>query len=302
MEFRQLTYFLAAAHTQNFRKAAELCLVTQPALSRQIAALESELGLKLFKREKQRVELTAAGQAFVAYAKETLDVLQRGEQELVRWQEGQKGVLLIGCNHSLAAAFLPSLLATFYKRYPEMRLKVLVSTSDRVVRMVERGEVDLGFIYDPSVRSDVVVVKELFRQPLQALVSTQHPFVQKAPTLSQILTEPLILLGEETRLRKVIERMCMQRGLEVQPAIEIGSVAGLKELIKQGCGVSLIPPALLWPPQETDGLTLLPVSDITESFTFALVYRRLGSLAVPARQFINTIIEQTAKLTSQLAP
>src|SRR5437588_6264153 len=85
MEFRQLTYFLAAAHTQNFRKAAELCLVTQPALSRQIAALEKELGMALFKRIKQHVALTDAGQAFVAYAKQALEVLQRGEQEMARW-------------------------------------------------------------------------------------------------------------------------------------------------------------------------------------------------------------------------
>ena len=74
MEFRQLTYFLAAAHTQNFRKAAELCLVTQPALSRQIAALEKELGTTLFKRVQQRVEITPAG--LVLRASVSLDAHQ----------------------------------------------------------------------------------------------------------------------------------------------------------------------------------------------------------------------------------
>ncbi len=91
MEFRQLSYFLAAASTQNFRQAAELSLVTQPALSRQIAALEKELGTPLFKRIKQHVELTPAGQAFVEYAKETLEILQQGEQEMARWQQGLSG-------------------------------------------------------------------------------------------------------------------------------------------------------------------------------------------------------------------
>ncbi len=88
MEFRQLSYFLAAASTQNFRQAAELSLVTQPALSRQIAALEKELGTPLFKRIKQHVELTPAGHAFAAYAKETLEILQQGEQEMAHWQQG----------------------------------------------------------------------------------------------------------------------------------------------------------------------------------------------------------------------
>ena len=83
MEFHQLTYFLAAAHTQNFRKAAELCLVTQPALSRQIAALEKELGIPLFRRVKQRVELTPAGQTFVEYAKNALEMVHLSPRRII---------------------------------------------------------------------------------------------------------------------------------------------------------------------------------------------------------------------------
>src|SRR5579884_288410 len=89
MELRQLTYFLSAAQTQNFRKAAELCLVAQPELSRQIAALEAELGVPLFKRVKQRVILTPAGQEFASYARNALDLLQQGQQAMLRFQEGQ---------------------------------------------------------------------------------------------------------------------------------------------------------------------------------------------------------------------
>jgi len=113
MELRQLSYFLAAAQTQNFRKAAQLCFVTQPALSRQIALLEKELGVALFKREKQQVRLTPAGQALTEYAKQAAELLQQGQQELVRWQQGQSGIVQIGCNPSLAAAVLP--------RYPKLR-------------------------------------------------------------------------------------------------------------------------------------------------------------------------------------
>jgi DNA-binding transcriptional LysR family regulator len=77
MEFRQLTYFLAAAQTQHFRKASEICLVAQPALSHQIASLEAELGVALFKRVKQRVVLTPTGQEFAAYARGALELLQQ---------------------------------------------------------------------------------------------------------------------------------------------------------------------------------------------------------------------------------
>lgn len=294
MEFRQLTYFLAAAHTQNFRKAAELCLVTQPALSRQIAALEKELGMALFKRIKQHVILTDAGQAFVFYAKQALEVLRRGEQELAGWQEGLRGTVLIGCNYSLATAFLPRLIATFRQRYPDIHLKVQIHNSDEVIARIERGEVELGCIYDPAVRSELVTIKELFRQPLQLLVPLSHPLAQIAEqerTLQRILAEPLILMGETARLRKVLDRVFLQRGHTVQPVIEIDSIGGLKELVRQGCGITLMPPTLLWPLEANEGLVCLPVADLAETFTFALAYRRVGVLSVPAHQFINTVIQ-----------
>ena len=296
MEFRQLTYFLAAAHTQNFRKAAELCLVTQPALSRQIAALEKELGMALFKRIKQHVALTDAGQAFVAYAKQALEMLQRGEQELARWQEGLSGTVLIGCNHSLATAFLPCLIAAFRKQYPDIHLKVQINDSDEVIAQIECGEVELGCVYDPAVRSELVTIKELFRQPLQLLVPLSHPLAQIAEqerTLQRVLAEPLILMGETTRLRKVLDRLFLQRGHTVQPVIEIDSIGGLKELVRQGCGITLMPPTLLWPQEANEGLVSLPIADLSETFIFALAYRRVGVLSVPARQFINTVIQAT---------
>src|SRR5256885_14241871 len=96
MEVHQLTYFLAAAQTQNFRKAAEICLIAQPALSRQIAALEDELGVELFQRAKQRVILTDAGREFAQYARNALDMLQQGQQEMSRFQVGQSGTVLLG--------------------------------------------------------------------------------------------------------------------------------------------------------------------------------------------------------------
>ncbi|HEX4203482.1 MAG TPA: LysR family transcriptional regulator [Ktedonobacteraceae bacterium] len=299
MELRQLSYFLAAAQTQNFRKAAELCLVTQPALSRQIAALEKELGIALFTREKQHVRLTAAGQALTEYARQATELLQQGEQELVRWQQGQRGVVHIGCNPSLAAIFLPPLLASFRAQYPDIQLIISVDHSDEVIGLVEQGEVDLGLLYDPAVRSELVVIKELFRQPLHVLVPCQHPLTRLAAgecTLARIVTEPLILLDKGARLRKVLDRLFLQRGITVQPVIEIASDVALRELVRQGAGVTLIPPALLWQSQEQgqDGSELLPIADVAETFTFALAYRRVGTLSVAARQFMNAVLKTTA--------
>jgi DNA-binding transcriptional LysR family regulator len=296
MEFYQLTYFLAAAQTQNFRRAAELCLVAQSALSRQIAALENELEVELFTRRKKRVTLTPAGQEFSLYVRNAMEQLQEGQQFLTELRAGQRGTILIGCIESLATALLPSLFASFHQRYPHIRLKVRVNHTDELITLVEQGEVELGLILDPKQQSELLIVKELFRQPLHLLVSAQHPLVQSkvpAVTLEQIITEPLLVLDETSRMGQITKRILAQRGLPIHPLVEIESVEGLKEMVRQGIGVTLTLPALIRPYQVGNDLILLPISGLTEEFIFALVYRRIGPISRAAREFISAIAQQS---------
>jgi DNA-binding transcriptional LysR family regulator len=294
MEFHQLTYFLAAAQTQNFRKAAELCLVAQSALSRQIAALEDELEVALFTREKKRVILTPAGQEFALHVRNAMEQLQQGQQFLTELRAGQRGTMYIGCIESLATAFLPTLFATFHQRYPHVRLKVRVNHTDELITLVEQGEVELGLILDPQLQSELLIIKELFRQPLHLLVSAQHPLAQsKVPAvpLGQVITEPLLVLDESSRMGQITKRIFAQRGLPVRPLVEIESVEGLKEMVRQGIGVTLTLPALIRPYQIGNDLALLPITDLTEEFIFALIYRRIGTISRVAREFIKSIAQ-----------
>ncbi|HEY0756608.1 MAG TPA: LysR family transcriptional regulator [Ktedonobacteraceae bacterium] len=295
MELRQLTCFLTAAQTQNFRKAAELCLLAQPALSRQIAALEAELGVELFSRVKQRVVLTDAGREFAQYARSALDILQQGQQEMSKFQMGESGTVLLGSNQSMATAFLPRIFTAFHQRYPRILVRVRGANSSEVIALVERGEIDLGFVFDPRERSEMVTVKELFRQPLNLLVATHHPLAstpQATLTLERLVNEPLFLLGTTLRLRQVLQRIFIQRGLLVSPVVEIDSIEGLKELVRQGNGVTITLPALHQ--NNEANLVLRPIVDVPEEFIFALVYRRLGRLAPSARKFIAVVTETIA--------
>src|SRR5260370_8119160 len=121
MEFYQLTYFLAAAQTQTFRKASELCLVAQSALSPQIAALEDELEVALFTRHKKRVTLTTAGQEFALFVRNAMEQLQEGQQFLAELQAAQPGTVLIGCIKSPPPAFFPTLFPSLFPPIPPIR-------------------------------------------------------------------------------------------------------------------------------------------------------------------------------------
>jgi DNA-binding transcriptional LysR family regulator len=298
MEFHQLTYFLAAAQTQNFRKAADLCLVAQSALSRQIAALEHELAVTLFTRKKKRVTLTPAGREFASYVRNAMEQLQEGQQRLNDLQLGHYGTIELGCIESLATSFLPTMFSTFHQHYPHIRLKVLVKHTDDLVLLVEQGEIELGLILDPQVQSELLIVKELFRQPLHLLVAARHPLARaNTPTitLEKLAIEPLLVLDETSRMGQITRRIFAQRGLPLQPLVEIESVEGLKEMVRQGIGATLTLPALVRPSQIGTDLLLLPIIDLPEAYMFALVYRRTGPISQAAREFINAIARHSVQ-------
>ena len=297
MELRQLTYFLTAVQTLSFRKAAELCFVAQPALSRQIAALEEELGVSLFTRAKQRITVTSAGNEFAIYARNALEQIQQGQQAMVNMQEGVEGTITLGCVEPLAVAFLPVIFQSFHQRYPHVRFNVRVLRTDDVMTLIEHKEVDVGLIFDPTIRPEVLVFKELFRQSLHVLMPARHPFAQRQQAslaLGEILTEPLVLLRQTARLRRIIDHILMQRGMVVQPIVELDSMEGLKELVKQGSGITLMLPALLGSNQSGNDVAIAPLADVPEQFIFALVYRRFGSISRPAMQFINAVTQDGA--------
>jgi DNA-binding transcriptional LysR family regulator len=221
-----------------------------------------------------------------------MEQLQEGQQLLGEIQAGQRGLVRIGCIESLATALLPALFATFHERYPSIRLKVCVNHTDELVTMVEQGEVELGLILDPHLQSELLIIKELFRQPLHLLVSTRHALAREGVqgvTLEQITTTDLLLLDESSRMGQITRRIFTQHGRELRPLVEIESVEGLKEMVRQNIGVTLTLPALIRPAQIGSELLLLPITDIPEEFIFALVYRRVGTLSRAAREFIKAI-------------
>jgi DNA-binding transcriptional LysR family regulator len=294
MEFRQLSYFLTAAQTQNFRKAAEICLVAQSALSRQIAGLEEELGVQLFERINQRVKLTPAGHTFAEYAKTILEQLQNSQQAMAELKTGERGLVLLGCVEALSTNFFPKLFAPFHRLYPNIQVRVVVRGALELTTMVEEGQLDLGLVLGSVERSELLVVKELFKEPLQLVVPVNHPLLAEGVqglSLEEVAGLPLILLSPGFITRQVMERVFSQRNLPLQPFVETDSVEGLKELVKYGIGVSVIPKALIRPEQIGTELITLPIHDLKEELAFCLVYHRTRPVSRAAVKLMQAIMQ-----------
>lgn len=306
MDAQKLTYFLAAAQTQNFRKAAELCHVAQPVLSRQIAVLEHELGVDLFERQSRRVTLTPAGTAFIGHARAILACIHDGRQAMAARRGSSGGSLRVGCIEPLSDTLLPPAFAAFQRLHPAAHVAVTVSGTEELFGLVEHGELELGLfgLAPERMRANpLLVVRELFHDRLALLVPPAHPLAQGSLPISvaQIFGERLALLNGRFAVRRIIERIFAQHSRELAPVLEIDNVATLKLIVQAGGVCTILPQSLLSPHDRQTGMAALLIDDLSEVFTFALVYRRVATLSPIAEAFIEAVVASVGTKQPMLA-
>lgn len=149
MDFRILRYFLNVAKEQSFTKAAQQLHITQPTLSRQLAALEEELGVKLFARSGRNITLTEEGILFKRRALEILDLEERTLDELKGSEGIVEGTVTIGCGEFAVVETLAEICRTYQQKYPRVQIALHTATADTISEMMNKGLVDIGLFMEP---------------------------------------------------------------------------------------------------------------------------------------------------------
>src|SRR5437868_9272083 len=174
MQLQQLAYFVAVAETRHFTHAAQRMRVAQPSLSKQIKALEHDLGAPLLSRARNNVTLTAAGEALLPLARRILADAESARQEVAELAGLRRGRVRLGATPSLCAGLLADALARFHRDYPGIELLVEESGSRDLVRALARGQLDLSLIIMPLQSDDPsLVTEEIMRENL-VVVSPSH--------------------------------------------------------------------------------------------------------------------------------
>lgn len=149
MELRVLQYFLTVAEEENFTKAAERLHITQPTLSRQIAALEDELGARLFDRNKHKVTLTDDGLTLRRRAREIITLADKTKRDFLHKNENLEGIISIGSGEFLSSKVLTECIAEFNKIYPLVQYEFYSGNADNICENIERGLLDIGLVMQP---------------------------------------------------------------------------------------------------------------------------------------------------------
>lgn len=149
MEIRVLRYFLTVVREQSITKAADVLHITQPTLSRQLAQMEDEIGVRLFERGSRKITLTNEGLLLRRRAEEMLQLVDKTEKELIEQDEQVEGKITIGCGEIGAVQLLPDLFESFHEKYPLVTFDIYSATADHVKEQMERGLVDIGLLLEP---------------------------------------------------------------------------------------------------------------------------------------------------------
>lgn len=149
MEIRVLRYFLTIVQEESITKAAELLHITQPTLSRQIAQMEDEMGVKLFDRGTRKIVLTNEGLLLRRRAEEILELVDKTERELEEQNKMVEGTVSIGCGDLAAVQMLPELIRSFSDHYPAVTFDLYTATADHIKDRMDRGLTDVGVLLEP---------------------------------------------------------------------------------------------------------------------------------------------------------
>ena len=149
MELRVLRYFLTVVREESITRAADVLHITQPTLSRQLAQMEEEIGVKLFDRGTRKILLTNEGLLLRRRAEEILELVDKTERELIEQEEMVEGTVSIGCGDLAAVQMLPALFRSFRERYPAVSFDLYTATADHVKDRMDRGLTDVGLLLEP---------------------------------------------------------------------------------------------------------------------------------------------------------
>jgi len=199
-----LKYFRAVATAGSVRRAAEALNISPSALSRQVASLEQELGVPLFERLPRGLKLTSAGEVLLFYVEQSFRELERARKTITEMKGLRVGQINIALIETVARGLLPKVLSRFWDRYSDVRVTVQVAGSFEVLRLLERGEADIGICFNVPRQTELLVL-DAARLRLGAVMSARHKLANASELRVQDLVGyPLFLADASLTLHDAI--------------------------------------------------------------------------------------------------
>jgi DNA-binding transcriptional LysR family regulator len=240
MDLRQLEILKAVADTGSFTGAGRRLHVSQSAVSRQILLLEAELNEPLFWRIKRKVKITPAGETILQLAVRVFDDIKETTTSITETQEKLTGTVRLVGGMTVSLYVFPSLLKEFRRLHPEVDVKVMTGSSDRLLRKLRAGAADLGLLTLPIDAPDLVTVP-VMREEMMLVTYPSHLLAKKPRVEPQdLVRQPFIVYEPGSNTRRAIDEFFVREQIQPRIVMETENVEIIKAMVRCGIGITLI--------------------------------------------------------------
>lgn len=298
---RQLQYAVAVAETLSFRRAAEVCGVSQPALSSQLAELESALGVQLFERDRRRVLVTAAGKELIERARRILRETDDLVEAAKRLGDPLKGTLRIGVIPTIAPYLLPEIVPILRKRFPRL---LVVWIEDKTAALLERmdaGTLDAAVLALEAELGAALEQEVIAHDPFVVAMPKGHPLADStAPiALDDLRDSDVLLLDDGHCFREQALSLCSAAGLR-ELSFRATSLPTLAQMVAGGAGITLLPRLAIAAENRRGALAIRRFAEPVPSRTLAVVWRKSSPLGPALREVAATLRGECERVEEQL--
>ncbi|MHC1950396.1 LysR family transcriptional regulator [Bradyrhizobium sp. UFLA06-06] len=291
MDIKGLRYFLAVSDARSFSRAANIALVSQSALSRQIGLLEHELGTELFDRHARGVQLTEAGVLLRMRANALLSQIDRIREEIRDNNEEPSGEIGLAFPPSLTALIVGYVLRCFQRTYPRVNIRLYEGTTATVRERVICGDADVGIISTMELTNDLYC-SPLFTEALMLVGPASGDLSSDQPVPASRLADlPQIATARTNSLRRIVERALNRSDLGYSPMIEVNTRSLMFALIEDGYGYTVLPSSGVQSHVRARRICAAPIENL--SIAWQIATARMRPLTLAARRMTTTVRDES---------
>ncbi|WP_252176119.1 LysR family transcriptional regulator [Endozoicomonas sp. 4G] len=288
MDIPSLTAFLTVAESNSFSLAAEKLHLTQPAVSKRIATLESQLDTQLFDRIGRQINLNEAGRILLPKARQMLELMKDSRQQINNLKTQVKGPLAMATSHHIGLRRLPGILREYSRRYPEVKLDIRFVDSEVAYDMLSRGEIELGIVTLSPDNPDRFQSHRVWHDPLIFMAAKDHPLAGLKKVSTQQLSEhQAILPSSNTFTYQLVRKLFEEEGLSLQTAMSSNYLETIRMLAAIGLAWTILPASML-----DDDLVALKTQCHTPSRNLGYITHRERTLSNAASAFLDLLNQQ----------
>ncbi len=294
MNLKQLEVFVRVAQVGSFSRAAVELNLAQPALSRHVRLLETDLRTTLLQRTGRGVLLTDAGKRLFEHAVGILQLVQAARDDLAAGRDEAAGRIVIGLPPSVGRMLTLPLVDAFARDLPKARLAIVEGLSAHIVEWISIGRVDLGLIHNPGP-NPAIETEHGRDEPLRLVSAAKGPAPRRPPPalpFAELAALPLIVPEQTHAIRKLLETQAALAGRRLNIAYEVSSVNAILELVRGGHGHAVLAPSAVVASGEAAAFRTRPLADAVLSSTLCT--------AVSAQKPATPLVRQAVRLLRRL--